>query len=225
MLDARARRLIAPPLDAAAGRLAAAGVPALALTGAGLLTGLGACVAIGLHAWPLALILWLVNRLFDGLDGPVARRAGATDLGGFLDIVADFAIYAGVVVALAVAAPSARLACIALLCAYYISGTAFLALSSLIERRGGRLGDERSLRFVGGLAEGTETVVVYVLFFLMPSHVAVIAWIFTGAVAITAAQRVVFGIRTLHQPARSEAHPALSTLSAAGLVPAALETR
>ena len=34
--------------------------------------------------------------------------------------------------------PAARLACLALLMAYYVSGTAFLALSSLLERRGSR---------------------------------------------------------------------------------------
>src|SRR5262249_37455883 len=81
--------------------------------------------------------------------------------------------------------------------AYYISGTAFLALSSLAERRRQRLGDDRSLRFVGGLAEGTETIAVYVLLFLLPGHATVIVWAFTAAVAITAAQRVFMGLRLL----------------------------
>src|SRR5216683_2853163 len=98
-------------------------------------------------AWPVALGLWLANRLLDGLDGPTARAGTASDVGGFLDIVADFSIYAGIILGLAVAVPGARLACVALLTAYYISGTAFLALSSLAEGRRQRLGDNRSLRF------------------------------------------------------------------------------
>jgi len=129
------------------------------------------------------------------------ERGAATDAGGFLDIVADFSVYAGVILGLAVALPATRLACVALLTAYYISGTAFLALSSLAERRRQRLGDDRSLRFVGGLAEGTETIAVYIALFLLPPHATVIVWAFTAAVAITAAQRVVTGVRLLRAPA------------------------
>jgi phosphatidylglycerophosphate synthase len=188
-------------LDKAGAYLGDAGVSPLALTGVGWLAGVAACLAVISQHWQLALILWLVNRLMDGLDGPVARRRGATDLGGFLDIVADFSIYGGFVAAIAIAVPDARLACVALLSAYYISGTAFLALSSLLQRRTPTEGDGRSLRFIGGLAEGTETVAVYVLFCLLPTHAATIAWAFAATVAITAIQRVVLGVRTLRRPA------------------------
>ncbi len=209
MLDAPVRRALAPVLDGIGARLSAAGVPPLALTGAGWLAGVACCVAAGTGHWPVALVLWLANRLADGLDGPVARRRGATDLGGFLDIVADFSVYAGFVVAVAIARPEARIACLALLCAYYVSGTAFLALSSLLERRSGNgsgpARDGRSLRFVGGLAEGTETVVVYVLFCLFPGHAAVIAWLFTAAVAVTAAQRIGYGVTVLRAGATAAA--------------------
>jgi phosphatidylglycerophosphate synthase len=213
MLDARMREILSPVLRAAGTRLAAAGVSPAALTAAGWTAGVGACTATALRAWPAALGLWLANRVLDGLDGPTARAAGkATEAGGFLDIVADFSVYAGVVLGLAIAVPGARLACVALLVAYYISGTAFLALSSLTERRRQHLGDERSLRFIGGLAEGTETVVVYALLFLLPHHATVIAWAFAAAVAVTAGQRVIAGLRLLRAPApaRPEAIPGVT---------------
>ena len=209
MLDVRMRQMLTPLLAGAGARLAAAGVPAAALTAAGWAAGAGACAATALHAWPAALGLWLANRLLDGLDGPTARAAGkATEVGGFLDIVADFSVYAGIVLGLAVAVPGARLACAALLTAYYISGTAFLALSSLAERRGVPLGDERSLRFIGGLAEGTETVIVYALLLLLPADTTVIAWAFAAAVAVTAAQRVIAGVRLLRTPVPAGPAPA-----------------
>jgi len=213
MLDPRAREVLAPTLDRVGARIAAAGVPPLALTGVGWLAGVGACCAVASQHWTFGLVLWLANRLLDGLDGPVARVRGATDLGGFLDIVADFSIYAGFVLAVALAVPDARLACTILLTAYYVSGTAFLALSSLVERRGGSFGDERSLRFVGGLAEGTETVIVYILFCLFPAYAAAIAWVFAAAVAVTALQRVFFGVRVLQAatpPPRSASTTAVS---------------
>ena len=200
MLDAPVRKAMAPSLDAVGARLARAGVHAITLTGAGWVAGLGACLAVATGHWNLGLALWLLNRLLDGLDGPVARQRGATDVGGFLDIMADFSIYAGFVLAWAIAVPEARLAMVTLLTAYYLSGCAFLAVSSLAERRRAHLGDGRSLRFVGGLAEGTETVVVYILFCLFPGYVAQIAWVFAAAVAVTAVQRVVAGVRLLRRP-------------------------
>ncbi len=205
MFDRQLRRTASPALEGIGHLLAGVGVRPGLVTGAGFLFGAGACVAAAERAWPAALALWLANRVSDGLDGPVARASGPKELGGFLDIVSDFAVYGGFVVGVAIGVPSARLACIFLLLAYYVSGTAFLALSSLLERRQAseEARDERSLRFVGGLADGAETIVVYVLFCLLPSSAAAIAWSFAGAVTITALQRVALGAKLLHRPPRA----------------------
>lgn len=197
MLDQALRARLRPSLDRAAGRLAARGISPGALTGAGLVSGVGACVAAATASWAAALGLWLLNRLLDGLDGPVARREAATELGGLLDFVADFVVYAGFVVGVAIAQPSARLACVVLLATYLVNNVALLSFSSVIERRGLSLGDERSLRLLPSLTEGAETIVVYVLFCLLPGSSAVIAWAFAGLVAITAAQRVLQARRAL----------------------------
>lgn len=204
MLDSVIRRAGAPLLERVGRRLAAAGVRAGWLTGAGWLVGVGACVAAGSGRWTPALVLWLANRALDGLDGPVARATAATSRGAFLDVVADFSVYGGFVVAVAVAEADARLACAVLLCTYYASGTAFLALSSLRERMGCAGGDGRGLRFVGGLAEGAETVAAYVAICLFPAEAALIAWCFAALVAVTAAQRVLLGARLLGPGVASE---------------------
>ncbi len=200
MFDKSLRRRLSGPLDRAAGRLAGAGIGADAVTVTGLVVGLGACVAAGARWWYLALGLWWANRLLDGLDGPLARVAGATDRGGFLDIVADFTVYGGFVVGVAVAVPEARLACVVLLASYYVSGVAFLAWSSAAERRGREHGDERSLHFVSGIAEGAETIVAYTLFCLFPLYAPAIAWIFAVLVGVTALQRIVWAYRWLSVP-------------------------
>lgn len=199
MLDRRAREITGPLWDAGGRRLAAMGMSPTTVTSVGFVIGVAACVAAALAWWWVALVLWLVNRIVDGLDGPLARVHGESDGGGFLDVMADFAIYGGFVVGVAVAVPDARLACAALLGSYYVNGSAFLALSSLLERRRAELGDERSLRFVGGLAEGSETIIVHSALCVFPGHAALIAWIFTGAVLFTAGQRVVHGIRVLRE--------------------------
>ena len=205
MLDQVLRARLGPTLDRAAGRLATRGISPGAVTGVGLLVGIGACVCVATGLWAPALALWLLNRLLDGLDGPVARRHHATELGGLLEFVADFIVYSGFVVGVAIAHPDARLACVALLATYLVNIVALLSFSSMIERHGLPLGDERSLRLLPGLAEGAETIVVYVLFCLLPGFSTVIAWAFAGVVAVTAGQRVQRAVTTLNALARSSA--------------------
>lgn len=197
MLDRQLRARLAPALEPVARRASGRGVRARTVTAAGLVVGIGACVAASLAIWPLALVLWLANRLIDGLDGPLARLEGPTDLGGLYDFLADFVVYGGFVVAVAVAEADARVACTALLAAYLLNNVALLSFSSLIERRGLAMGDERSLRFTGGLTEGFETIVAYSLICLFPGAAELIVWVFTAMVLATVVQRLALARRTL----------------------------
>lgn len=202
-LDGRARALLGPWLQRLVPLLRRLRATPGRLTAAGLLLALAAAVAAGAGLWLLALGLWLVSRLADGLDGVLARADDAgTDLGGYLDIVADLVAYGAFVAGVGVGEPSARVACLVLLVTYYANGGAFLALSSIAERRRQRVADDgRSLQFVGGLAEGTETIVVHSLLalagLLAPTLVAPLAWVFAAAVAVTVAQRVAVARRVL----------------------------
>jgi phosphatidylglycerophosphate synthase len=197
MLDARARRRLLPALEPAAAALDARGARAWHVTAVGLAVGVAACVAAGLASWPAALGLWLANRVLDGLEGALARRQGTTDLGGFLDFVADFVVYGGFVVGVAVAVPDARVACCALLAAYLLNNVAQLTFASLVEKRGLGYGDERSIRLTPGLTEGTETIIAYTAFCLLPEHAAIVAWTFAAMVLFTTGQRVALAHRAL----------------------------
>lgn len=191
------RTAFGPALDAGARLLDRSGAGPGAVTAAGLAVGVGCCVAAALAAWPAALALWLANRLLDGLDGPLARLRGATDLGGMLDFLADFVVYAGFPLGVAIAIPDARLAAVALLGSYLLNNVALLSFSSLIERRRIPLGDERSLRFTTGLTEGTETIACYTLVCVVPEHAGSIFWVFAGLVMVTVGQRLALAVRTL----------------------------
>lgn len=204
MLDTRMRRYIEPPLDRMARWSWDRGVTPHAVTGVGFSLGIAACVAAATQHWTWALVLWLLNRFADGLDGSIARRTGPTDLGGFLDIMADFAIYGTMLVAIGYAIPDARLAVLVVLLMYYLSGSAFLAWSSLATKNG-LTGDGRSLVFPPGLAEGSETIVAYVVVFLFLSRATTILWVWAIAVGLTAAQRLVYVVRTLRQVELAEA--------------------
>jgi phosphatidylglycerophosphate synthase len=191
MIDAEVRAALAPVLDRAARVLARLRVPPLAVTGAGLLAALAAAVAAGAAAWTLALVLWLVSRVFDGLDGPLARASGgATSFGGWADITADLTAYGAFVAGCAIGNPDARVACLVLLVTYYVNGGSLLALSAAATGRGVERPDERTFHFRRGLAEGTETTVVHALMVVLPAWMPAIAWVFAGAVTITILQRV-----------------------------------
>ncbi len=203
MLDRPVRALLAGPLDRVATLLDRPAVTPDRLTIAGLVLGLGSAVAGAVQLWPLALGLWLVSRLADGLDGPLARRRGTRDAGagGFLDITCDFVVYGATVVGVAVGATAGEgepwWPFLAVLLAYYVNGTAFLAFSSIAERSGRTIDDGRSLSFLGGLAEGTETIAVHALWLVVPAAAGEIAVGWAAVVAVSSVQRIVAGHRAL----------------------------
>lgn len=210
MFDHRLREQLDAPLTAIAARLDRPWITPDRLTLAGLVVGLASAGLAASQLWVWALVAWWVSRLLDGLDGPLARRRSVDDAGspagGFLDITADFLVYGAAVVGVAVgtvgsaAAVTDWLPFAAVLLAYYVNGTAFLAFSSIAERTGHRIDDGRSLSFLGGLAEGAETIVVHSLWLLLPAIAGPIAWVWAGVVGVSAAHRVVTGHRVLHQP-------------------------
>lgn len=200
MLDEELRRGVKPFYQPLADVLVRSGATGNLLTGMGL--GIGilclAFIAIGYNV--LGLILWLLNRLLDGLDGEVARLRGETsELGTFLDITADFFMYGGFLVALAVQHPDSRLALVVLFFAYYMNGSVFLAFSGILNRVGAERLTERGLHFRRSLTEGFETILAGVIFLALSNHVSLIAWIFAAMVFVSAVQRLHDGLRVLKQ--------------------------
>lgn len=198
MLDGWARKRIDPPLDAIAGALHAAGISANAITLSAFAIGAAAALAIALGALWTGLALILASRLCDGLDGAVAKRAGRTDLGGYLDIVLDFAFYGMIPLAFVILDPAANGIPGALLIAvFYANGASFLAYAVMAEKRGlaGDVRGPKSLFFTTGLAEATETIAVFVAFCLFPAWFAILAYAFASLTAYTMLSRVVLAWR------------------------------
>ena len=199
MLDATMRRIIDPPLDRIGRRLAAAGVSANAVTLAGFAVGLLAIPLLAAEWYGLALAAVLVNRLADGLDGAVARHTTLTDFGGYLDIVCDFIVYAGVAFGFALARPENAVPAAFLILSFVGTGTTFLAFAIMAAKRGlsSEARGRKSLFYLGGLTEGTETIVVFAAFCLFPSAFVPLAYVFGALCWLTTAARVVTARRSL----------------------------
>ena len=200
MFDARIRPLIDPLLYRLGRVLASSGVSATFITLVGFAFGMGAAVAIATGYFFLGFVLIAVNRIADGLDGAVARATKKTDLGGYLDITLDFVFYGAIPLAFAIQNPAVNaLPAAALLCSFYANGSAFLAFAIMAERRG--LSTDRqgvkSLYYLGGLAEGTETIALFLLMALLPGWFPILAWTFAAVCFVSAGARVLIGVKSL----------------------------
>jgi len=191
MFDARLRPLIDPPLNAVGRAIAARGVSANLLTLVGLAFGLGAAVAIGLGAFGWGLMLIVVNRLLDGLDGAVARAGGPSEFGGYLDIVADFAFYVSVPVGFGFAAGENLPYALVLVATFVFTGISFLAFAAIAARRGDAMPAPGGKAFIysSGIAEGGETIVAFLSMCILPWAFPVIASGFAILCILTVVQR------------------------------------
>lgn len=191
MFDARLRPLIDPPLNAAGRRLAAWGISANAVTVTGMLIGLMAAAALAQGMFLLALALIIANRLLDGLDGAVARATGLSDFGGYLDIVADFVFYVSVPLGFALADPANALPAAVLLASFTLTGVSFLAFATLAAKRGVETSahGRKSFFYNTGLAEGAETIAVFVAMCLWPVCFVAFAYGYAALCLLTVIQR------------------------------------
>ncbi|GAA6202183.1 CDP-alcohol phosphatidyltransferase family protein [Aquicoccus sp. SU-CL01552] len=182
------RRLLAPP-----GRwLAARGMHADHLTLVGFAVGVLTVPALAFGAHGLALVLLVINRLADGLDGTVARLTRPTDRGAFLDIALDFVFYALFPLGFALADPTMNALPAAVLIAAFVgTGSSFLAFASIAAKRGESAAafPAKGIYYLGGLAEGVETIAVFVAMCLFPGAFAILAYGYAAACAVTALLR------------------------------------
>ncbi len=206
MLDARIRPLLDPLLDAIAAGAQRLGLSANAVTVLGAVVALGAIAALALEQWIAAFGLVLANRILDGVDGCLARRRGASDFGGYLDIVADYIFYAGVPLGFAIAQPQVNaLPAAALLASFCLTASSFLAYAAIAEKRGmsTTTHGKKSFFYSTGLIEGTETVVILLLMTARPGWFAPLAWTTAALCVVTAGQRLLLAQRTFANDAHS----------------------
>lgn len=200
MLDKHIVPIIKPPLRAIATTLHQRGWSADHVTVAGFVIGLFCVFALALSAPLWALFFLCVNRLADGIDGELARLQTSTDAGGYLDITLDFIFYALFPLGFALAHPDTNALPAAVLIASFVgTGASFLAFASMADKHQIEHPEfnYKGLYYLDGLAEGTETILVFVLMCLLPSYFPLLAWAFAAICAITAVNRVWFGYLTL----------------------------
>jgi len=192
MFDAALRNIIDPPLNMLGARLAASGIGANTVTIIGFAIGLIAIPFIAGEEYLVALALILINRVFDGLDGAVARQSLLSDFGGYLDIVCDFIFYGGIVFGFALAHSENALPAAFLVFSFMGTTSTFLTYAVMAEKH--KITTEirgiKSLYYLGGLTEGGETIFAFILFCLFPTYFVEIAVVFGCMCWITTGTRI-----------------------------------
>ena len=200
MLDKYSIKVIKWPLNQSAQLLNRFGITANQTTLFGFLVGCLAFPALAFQQYEWALGFIVFNRVCDGLDGALARTQGISDAGGFLDISLDFLFYSLIPFGFVIANPEHNAIAGAFLIFSFIgTGSSFLAFAVMAGKRGieNPVYKHKSLYYMSGLTEGTETIVCFIAFCIWPQHFAVIAYTFAAACWLTTFMRIYFGFQTL----------------------------
>ncbi|MEO7986780.1 MAG: CDP-alcohol phosphatidyltransferase family protein [Gemmatimonadales bacterium] len=168
-----------------------------------LIVGLAAALlAARGRTWP-AFAAWVINRMLDGVDGSVARAGGKqSDLGGYVDTMVDFVVYAAVPLGVLLGHPSepAWRAGLFLFATLYVNAASWMYLSAVLERRSQGVeatGERTTVTMPPAIVAGTETVVFYSLFLLVPAWVPELFWAMGFLLLCNIVMRLVWAARRL----------------------------
>lgn len=192
MLDRYLQPYVSRMMQPVAGLVVKAGVSADAITLTGFLIGMAALPLIAIQSNFLALVCIITNRILDGLDGAVARLTRPTDRGAFIDISLDFFFYSSIPFAFAIANPPLNaLPAAALLLAFVGTTTSFLAFAVIAQQRQLRAAayPTKGIYYLGGLTEGTETILFFAAVCLLPQFFPALAWLFSALCLLTTVTR------------------------------------
>ena len=187
MMDQRINTILHPIMNSLAKRIPSQ-ISANTITIAGFTLGVMVVPLLWLKMYSAAMVVILINRFFDALDGAVARKCGPTNLGGYLDITCDFIFYSVVVMGFALADPERNgLAAAFLIFSFTGTGSSFLAFSAAAKKQGltSETYGPKSFYYLGGLTEGTETILFFVVVCIYPSSFPVLAVLFSCICWIT----------------------------------------
>ena len=187
MLDYRINTIIHPIMNSLADYVPRQ-ISANTITLAGFAVGVMVVPLLWFKLYSAAMTVILVNRFFDGLDGAVARKRGPTNLGGYLDITCDFIFYSVVIMGFALADQENNgLAAAFLIFSFIGTGSSFLAFAAAAEKKGISTNSHgiKEFYYLGGLTEGTETILFLVIICMYPENFPVLAVVFGSICWIT----------------------------------------
>lgn len=146
------------------------GISANMITIFGFVIGMMAINFLAMNMYFEALICILINRFCDILDGGVAKIAGVTNFGIFLDACLDFIFYAGIIFGFALADPYEN----AVVASFFLFGYTASVAAMLAYGLVTKTSDIKNMVisdtpfYLGGVAQGFEILCAFILLCFMP---------------------------------------------------------
>ena len=194
MIDAKLNNYLRPYLIFLAKIIIKLNISANIITFLGFFFGLCCFYSIINFYFMSALLFLFLNRFCDGLDGTVARLLGPTDIGAFYDITLDFLFYSLFPIAFIFIDIKNTYAICFLLLSFVSTQTTFLASAWIIEKNKTLVStkQKKSFFYIGGITEGFETIICFILMLFFYESVEIIAYIFGILCWITSISRLIF---------------------------------
>jgi hypothetical protein len=200
MFDVQLRRLVNPALIRVAGWIADTRISANVMTVSGAGLALAAAFFVIQSNFAAALGFILLSRIFDGLDGAIARINGPTEFGGYLDTICDYVFYLSIPVAFGLMHAANQIPALLLIASFTLTAVSFLAFAAIAARQTSDDGAHGPKAFIysTGLMEGAETIAFFVLFCLFPGFFPTLAIMFAALCLLTVLQRILHAAKSLH---------------------------
>ena len=194
MIDAQLNKILEPLLGIFAKNLLKFNINPNTITFIGFVFGLCCFYFIVKAMFIYAFIFLCLNRFCDGLDGALARLVGETDLGAFYDIILDFLFYSLFPISFIILNLDNAYSICFLLLSFVATQTSFLASAWIIEKNKLIIsnGQKKSFFYAGGITEGFETIICFIIMIFLNDFVNYIAYVFGILCWITFITRVLF---------------------------------
>ena len=140
----------------------------------------------------IALFIFLLGRIFDGVDGIIANKTRITEFGGFIDIVFDLISYSLVPLAFILKDNSNAIFGSILLATFFGTSSAFFGIAIFENNKFIKRNPEKSFYHVGGFMGGAITIFFLSLMLIFPEKFNLIALIFSVLCIIGTIERIFY---------------------------------
>lgn len=194
MLDVLLRGWIDRPMAVLARRLTPLAVRADWVTLAGAVIAFAGLILIGRGLYLAGLAAIILNRIFDGLDGAVARATRTTDTGAYIDAVFDTMFYASVPFAFGLADPARAVAASFLIFGSMAAGASAWIFMAFAQKAG-----QASIP-IASVTESLVMVLGFAIACVFPPYFSIIAYVLGFAAFIVGGVRIAAAVNTFDTP-------------------------
>jgi len=181
MIDTRWRAGFEPMFNILARILIRSKIKPTAITIAAFAIGLFSAILIGFNKPIVALVLLWISGLLDVLDGSVARLTGKSSArGAYMDLIFDRLVEAFIILGFTILAPTNYLAYILFYISVIFNFTTFVVAGALFKNT-----SKKSMHYDTGIAERTETFIVFSLMLIFKNQIMIILMVFNAIIFLT----------------------------------------